>query len=239
MARSTARCSSRVPSAGLDAGVVAGADGVEPERDGLVQQRRELDVLVAAHARVRGAARPRTRRRSPRRRSPRTARTGPTRSTGCPARRPRDGRRPASSIEQHPREPVRNWSRVRDRAMCTPTTSCPASTARAAATAESTPPDRAARTRIRHRPDGREPGGARPVDDARQRREQCVDVGGGRRVPEAEPQRTARGELVDPHRQQDVAGPGHARLARRPGRRLDHRRSRAGRAASRPRSRGT
>ena len=42
--------------AGLDAGVVAGADGVEPEGDGLVQQRRELDVLVAAHARVRGPA---------------------------------------------------------------------------------------------------------------------------------------------------------------------------------------
>src|SRR5690554_1122171 len=54
---------------------------------------------------------------------------------------------PASSIEQQPREPVRNWSRLRESAMWTPTTSCPASTARAAATAESTPPERAARTR--------------------------------------------------------------------------------------------
>src|SRR5690554_3707936 len=53
-----------------------------------------------------------------------------------------------SSIEQHPREPERNASRLRLSAMCTPTTSWPASTARAAATAESTPPDRAASTRM-------------------------------------------------------------------------------------------
>ena len=50
-------------------------------------------------------------------------------------------------MEQQPRDPVRVWARLRVRAMWTPTTSCPASTARAAATAESTPPDRAARTR--------------------------------------------------------------------------------------------
>src|SRR5690625_944724 len=52
----------------------------------------------------------------------------------------------ASSIVQQPREPARIWSRFRDSAMCTPTTSCPASTARAAATAESTPPLSAAKT---------------------------------------------------------------------------------------------
>jgi hypothetical protein len=35
---------------------VAGADGVEPERDRLFQQGGELDALVAAHAGVGGAA---------------------------------------------------------------------------------------------------------------------------------------------------------------------------------------
>src|SRR5438128_9052883 len=53
-----------------------------------------------------------------------------------------------SSIVQHPREPVRKVPGLADNARCTPTTSCPASTARAAATAESTPPLIAARTRI-------------------------------------------------------------------------------------------
>jgi len=38
--------------------VVAGGDGVEAERARLVQHRRELDLLVATQARVRGAARP-------------------------------------------------------------------------------------------------------------------------------------------------------------------------------------
>src|SRR3569833_3598626 len=53
-----------------------------------------------------------------------------------------------SSIVQQPREPVRNVPGLADSARCTPTTSCPASTARAAATAESTPPLIAAKTRI-------------------------------------------------------------------------------------------
>ena len=39
-----------------DAGVVAGADGVEAESQRAVKHRRELDLLVAAQARVRGAA---------------------------------------------------------------------------------------------------------------------------------------------------------------------------------------
>ena len=51
-----------------------------------------------------------------------------------------------SSIVQQPREPVRKVPGARDRARWTPTTSCPASTARAAATAESTPPLIATRT---------------------------------------------------------------------------------------------
>ena len=40
----------------LDPGVVAGAHGVEPQRERLVEQCLELDVLVAAHARVGRAA---------------------------------------------------------------------------------------------------------------------------------------------------------------------------------------
>lgn len=51
-----------------------------------------------------------------------------------------------SSIVQQPLEPVRSVPGIRDRARCTPTTSWPASTALAAATAESTPPDIAAKT---------------------------------------------------------------------------------------------
>ena len=38
-----------------DVGVVAGGNGVESERERLLQHRRELDLLVAAHARIRGA----------------------------------------------------------------------------------------------------------------------------------------------------------------------------------------
>ena len=53
MAGSAARC--RTPSD--DPGVVAGAHRVEAERHGPVQDRRELDLLVAAQAGVRGAAR--------------------------------------------------------------------------------------------------------------------------------------------------------------------------------------
>ena len=41
---------------GTTRGVVAGADRVEAEREGLVEQRGELDLLVAAQAGVRGAA---------------------------------------------------------------------------------------------------------------------------------------------------------------------------------------
>ena len=51
-----------------------------------------------------------------------------------------------SSMVQQPRLPVRSVPGIRLRARCTPTTSWPASTARAAATAESTPPLIAAST---------------------------------------------------------------------------------------------
>ena len=45
-----------------------------------------------------------------------------------------------SSMVQQPRAPERYFCGLDDNAKCTPITSCPASTARAAATAESTPP---------------------------------------------------------------------------------------------------
>src|SRR5258708_30964695 len=53
----------------------------------------------------------------------------------------------ASSSVQQPRAPVRYELGLLDSARWTPVTSCPASAARAAATAESTPPDMAASTR--------------------------------------------------------------------------------------------
>src|SRR5699024_835027 len=43
-------------SVGTDRGVVAGAHGIEAQHRGALQQGGELDPLVAAHARVRGAA---------------------------------------------------------------------------------------------------------------------------------------------------------------------------------------
>ena len=52
-----------------------------------------------------------------------------------------------SSMVQQPRAPVRKDCGFAESARCTPVTSCPASAARAAATAESTPPDMAASTR--------------------------------------------------------------------------------------------
>src|SRR5215468_12735933 len=52
----------------------------------------------------------------------------------------------ASSSVQQPRAPDRYVCGLRANARCTPVTSCPASAARAAATAESTPPDMAAST---------------------------------------------------------------------------------------------
>src|SRR5262245_27366575 len=61
----------------------------------------------------------------------------------------------ASSSVQQPRAPDRYVCGFRDKARCTPVTSCPASAARAAATAESTPPLIAASTRMGLRVPGR------------------------------------------------------------------------------------
>src|SRR3954447_17284655 len=103
----------------------------------------------------------------------------------------------ASSREQQPREPVRSAAEVCDSARCTPTTSCPAATARAAATAESTPPLMAARTLIcaalssafPHPPPVRRPGPPGPLDDRTDHRGHRLDVVGGGGVPEGEAQR--------------------------------------------------
>src|SRR3954454_16131562 len=85
----------------------------------------------------------------------------------------------ASSFEQQPRDPVRKVAGDWDSARCTPVTSCPASTASAAATAESTPPDLAARTLLAGRSSAYEPS---PVDDGGQRLNQRIDIGSGRGV---------------------------------------------------------
>ena len=77
---------------------------------------------------------------------------------------------PASSREQQPREPVRSAAGVCDSARCTPTTSCPAATARAAATAESTPPLIAASTLIWLRTLTGSPAAAPPAGPARRPR---------------------------------------------------------------------
>ena len=147
----------------------------------------------------------------------------------------------ASSAVQQPRAPVRRVAGLRDSARCTPTTSCPASTARAAATAESTPPLIAARTLISAppaaaatapAPRARSTAAGSAVDDG-------GDVGLGGGVPEREPQAPS-----GPRRpaRPSRAARGWA-AARRPGRptrsstRCPGRR--AGRAASRRRSRGT
>src|SRR6476661_4684104 len=65
----------------------------------------------------------------------------------------------ASSRVQQPRAPERYDAGLRDRARWMPVTSWPSSAARAAATAESTPPDIAATILIRAAPGKRSNGG--------------------------------------------------------------------------------
>src|SRR5436190_4044678 len=103
----------------------------------------------------------------------------------------------ASSSVQQPRAPVRNDWGLLDSARWIPVTSCPASAARAAATAESTPPDIAARTFT-----GSPAGGPGPLDDRTDRLDDGVHVRRGRGVPEREPQRVPGGLLVAAHREQ-------------------------------------
>src|SRR5215469_2525568 len=118
----------------------------------------------------------------------------------------------ASSSVQQPRAPVRYELGLLDSARCTPVTSCPAAAALAAATAESTPPDMAARTRMvvissqnngavgsagqAAKLPGRPP---RPLDDLADHCAKRVDVGLLGRVAERKSQRTARPGVGGPH----------------------------------------
>ena len=129
-----------------DRGVVPGGDRVEAEVERLLEQGGELDPLVAAHARVRGAARGVLGDEVVDDVEFEALARSPTRSTGMPMMLAARCASIESSMVQHPRLPVRSVPGIRLRARCTPTTSWPASTARAAATAESTPPLMAART---------------------------------------------------------------------------------------------
>src|SRR4051794_15550322 len=131
----------------------------------------------------------------------------------------------ASSSVQHPRAPERYDFGLRERARWMPVTSWPASAARAAATAESTPPDIAARTRISapfstRRP-RREARGPRPLDDRPDRLDQRRHVRLGRGVAEREAQRGARLLVAAAHGEQDVRRLRYAGVARRPGRAFD------------------
>src|SRR5215210_7978568 len=94
----------------------------------------------------------------------------------------------ASSIVQQPRAPVRYEAGLRESARWMPVTSWPASTARAAATAESTPPDMAAMILIRSSRRSPGPGRAGPLHDRADGLDEGVDVGGGGGVPEREAQ---------------------------------------------------
>src|SRR5688572_25333499 len=127
-----------------------------------------------------------------------------------------------SSMVQQPRAPERYDAGLRLSARCTPVTSCPASAARAAATAESTPPDIAATTLAISRPWPSEAlGGPRALDDRADRLDERVDVGGCGGVAEGQAERVAGLVRVAAHRQQDVRGLGHPGRAGGPGGALD------------------
>src|SRR3954471_23447933 len=89
----------------------------------------------------------------------------------------------ASSILQQPRAPDRYDAGLRERARWMPVTSWPASTARAAATAESTPPDMAA-TILIGASSLRGLGRPGALDDRAHRGDQRRDVGGRAGVTE-------------------------------------------------------
>src|SRR6478752_5536716 len=124
----------------------------------------------------------------------------------------------ASSMVQQPRAPERYDAGLRDNARWMPVTSWPASAARAAATAESTPPDMAATTFIDRASSACCP---RAFDDGDDRLDQGVDVVLRGCVAEGEPQRVPRGLLGAAHREQHVGGLGHAGRAGRAGGALD------------------
>src|SRR5664280_1654324 len=144
---------------------------------------------------------------------------------------------PASSTVQHPRALSRRVAGFLASARWTPTTSCPASSIRAAATAESTPPLIAATPLLSSAPlpglgvgppVSRRPaertrlpragGRSRMVHDAGQLGQEALDVAGCGGVPEGDPQTgTGRG-FTESEGEDDMArplDPGLARRARR------------------------
>src|SRR3954467_11022369 len=136
-------------------------------------------------------------------------------STSAARRAPRE-----SSSEQQPRAPSRNDAGEGDNARCTPVTSWPAETARAAATALSTPPDMAARTFIAlslQRGGGR----TRTLDRRADGRHQRVDISRCRGVTEREAQGPTCALFVMAHREQHMTRPGDTGRAGRARRALD------------------
>ncbi len=124
----------------------------------------------------------------------------------------------ASSMVQQPRAPERYDAGLRDSARWMPVTSCPASAARAAATAESTPPDMAATTshhRLRRLAD-RARSTTGPIASTRASTSAAVEV-----WPEREAQRVAGLLVGAPHGQQHVRGLRDAGGAGGAGRALD------------------
>src|SRR5438128_3615151 len=96
-----------------------------------------------------------------------------------------------------------------------PITSWPAATARAAATALSTPPLMATTTRLRPLMELRRRFSARLRHQRRQQLEHAVDVGRGGGRPYAEAHPVARRVAVASHREQHVRGLGRPGGARR------------------------
>ena len=132
---------------------------------------------------------------------------------------------------QHPLAPVRRVPGIRESAKWTPTTSCPASTARAAATALSTPPLIAAKTftptsvgsASGKKPQAPalaargHPRGSSLLDNAGEYRRDSLDVILCGVVAQTKAQCSACRLFAQPHRQENVRGFGNTGLAGGPG----------------------
>jgi hypothetical protein len=198
LASSLARCSSPVRVVD-ERRVVSRAHGVEAELQRALEERGELDLLVAPHAGI---------RRAPGLvlghevvddvlaealgEVPDVERDAEEVGRATGIHRVFD--RAAAAAAGAKRAPARESAR------CTPTTSWPASTARAAATAESTPPLMAARIRMVQSTSARAP---RPPR-VRQSGERRIDVRLGGGAPERQAQHRSRGTLVASEREHDM-----------------------------------
>ncbi len=230
-----------------DLGVVPGGDGVEAERHGLVEQGGELDLLVAAQARVGGAAGGILTRevlddvaREAGRHVPHVERDAehvghPARVTGvldgaAAARRLAQRRRALAEGEVHADDLVPGVEHAGSGHRRVDAAAHRRDDPHQSALAIRPPPLRRHDAVASWARRARSIAAGRAVDDR-------VDVGGGRGVPEGEAQRAPGVALGDPHGEQHVARLGHAGLARRARSSTRPRRRRAGRAASRRRTR--